>query len=139
MIQITEDIALQEAELSFEFVQGAGPGGQNVNKVATAAELRFDARHSPSLPEGTRQRLMKLAGKRLTAEGVVVIQARRYRTQEQNRQDAVERLAALIRQAATPPRKRKPTRPTQASQEKRLERKKRRGLVKAQRRGSEEW
>lgn len=139
MIQINETITLEEDELRFATVQSSGPGGQNVNKVATAVTLRFDARHSPSLPEATRQRLLKLAGKRLTAEGEVVIQARRYRTQEHNRQDAIKRLVALIRQAATPPRPRKPTRPTQAARERRLERKKRRGLVKAQRRVSEEW
>jgi ribosome-associated protein len=130
MIRITPAITLDERELDFEFVRAAGPGGQNVNKVATAVQLRFDAKRSPSLPEDVRARLLKLAGSRATSEGVIVIHARRFRSQHQNRQDSVDRLVDLIRQAARRPRRRIKTRPTAASRRKRLDEKRRRGRVK---------
>lgn len=124
------DIALDERELTETFVRGSGPGGQNVNKVATAVQLRFDARHSPSLPDPVRARLERLAGRRMTREGVIVITAERFRTQERNREDARERLIALIRQAAIAPKRRRATKPTKASRERRIETKKRRGSIK---------
>ena len=134
MIQVTEDIALDEKELEEKFVRAAGPGGQNVNKVSTAVELRFDVRGSPSLPEPVRARLERLSGRRLTLDGVLVLQAGRFRTQERNRQDALDRLLELIRRAAEPPPPpRKKTRPTLASKRRRLEGKVRRGKVKAMR------
>jgi ribosome-associated protein len=134
MIPITPALTLDESEIQYEFVRAAGPGGQNVNKVATAVQLRYDVAHSPSLPEAVRQRLTRLAGKRLTGEGVLVIEARRFRTQEQNRQDALDRLVALLRRAAEPPKPRRPTRPTAASQERRLKGKRRRSEIKGARR-----
>jgi ribosome-associated protein len=135
MIEITPQIAIDESEIQLEFVRASGPGGQNVNKVATAVQLRFDVAHSPSLPEYVRLRLAHLAGSRLTNEGVLVIDARRFRTQDENRQDAHQRLIQLIRQAAHRPKVRRPTRPTATSRRKRVETKKRRGLVKQLRRG----
>ena len=134
MIHITRNIALDESEIQIEFTRASGPGGQNVNKVATAARLRFDVRHSPSLPDDVRQRLIHLAGQRVTADGVLVIEARRFRTQERNRQDALDRLAALIRQAAAKPKRRRKTQPTLASRQRRLESKRRRGQIKRLRR-----
>ncbi|MFY9623282.1 MAG: alternative ribosome rescue aminoacyl-tRNA hydrolase ArfB [Rhodoplanes sp.] len=131
MIRITDTIAIGEDEIAERFVRAAGPGGQNVNKVATAVQLRFDARRSPSLPEDVRARLMRLAGRRVTQDGVLVITAQRFRTQERNREDAIERLVALIRQAAVRPIPRRPTRPTAASRERRLAAKKRRSGVKS--------
>jgi ribosome-associated protein len=109
LIQITNTIALAETELHETFIRASGPGGQNVNKVATAVQLRFDARHSPSLPDNVRARLIRIAGKRVNAEGVLVITAQRFRTQEQNRADARARLIALIRQAAILPKTRRKT------------------------------
>ncbi|NIJ41540.1 ribosome-associated protein [Parvibaculum indicum] len=134
MIEVTERLSLAEEEIVLSFIRSGGPGGQNVNKVATAAQLRFDARHSPSLPPTVRNRLQKLAGGKLTRDGVIVITANRYRTQEENRKDAIGRLLALIREAAVPPRPRIPTRPTRASKKRHLEHKKRRGDVKKMRR-----
>jgi ribosome-associated protein len=114
MIHITGAIALEEREVEESFVRAAGPGGQNVNKVATAVQLRFDVRRSPSLPEDVRARLVKLAGRKLTQEGVLVITAQRYRTQDRNRQDALERLVALIRRAVVRPAPRRRTKPPPA-------------------------
>jgi ribosome-associated protein len=131
MIRITETIAIGEDELSERFLRAAGPGGQNVNKVATAVQLRFDVRRSPNLPDEVRTRLVRLAGRRLTRDGVLVIIAQRFRTQERNREDATERLVSLIRQAAVRPTPRRPTRPTKASRERRLTAKKRRAGVKS--------
>jgi ribosome-associated protein len=133
-LQVTDSISLNDSELQFAFIRSSGPGGQNVNKVATGVQLRFDALRSPALPEDVRQRLLTLAGSRLTGEGVIQIDARRYRTQERNREDAVQRLVDLICQAAQAPRPRKKTRPTQAATLRRLEKKKRRSQVKRLRR-----
>lgn len=132
-IRITESIAIEESEIEERFVQSSGPGGQNVNKVATAVQLRFDVVNSPSLPELTRAKLMRLAGRRLTGDGVLLIDARRYRTQERNRADAKARLVELIRRAAMPEVKRIPTRPTLASKRRRLDTKKKRAATKYQR------
>jgi ribosome-associated protein len=131
MIPITPGISLDESELHEEFIRASGPGGQNVNKVATAVQLRFDARHSPSLPDDVRERLMRLAGKRVNADGILVIEASRFRTQEQNRADARARLIALIRQATVRPKTRRKTKPSRAAKEKRIAGKKYRGQVKA--------
>ncbi len=134
MIPVTRDIAIAESEIQEDFVRASGPGGQNVNKVATAVQLRFDIRHSPSLPDGVRQRLVRLAGRRANADGILVIQAQRFRTQDQNRVDARARLAALIRQAAVRPKLRRKTKPTRTARERRLESKKRKSHVKSMRR-----
>jgi ribosome-associated protein len=131
MIRINDHIALDESEISESFIRSSGPGGQNVNKLATAVQLRFDVRHSPSLPHEVRARLEQLAGRRLTRDGVLVITAQRYRTQERNRDDAVTRLVELIQAAAVRPTPRRPTRPTLGSKVRRLEGKKRRGGIKA--------
>jgi ribosome-associated protein len=130
MIQVTNSIALDEAELQESFIRASGPGGQNVNKVESAVQLRFDVRNSPSLPEDVKARLERIAGKRLTNEGVLVITAQRFRTQERNREDAVNRLVELIRQATERPKPRRPTRPTLASKKRRLEAKGRRSEIK---------
>jgi len=133
MIHITPSLALDEKEIHEEFIRASGPGGQNVNKVATAVQLRFDVRHSPSLPDDVRARLMRLAGRRVNAEGVLMIEARQFRTQEANRADARARLVALIRHAAAKPKPRHKTKPTRAAKERRLEGKKKRGKIKAMR------
>ena len=134
MLRVTRSIAIDEDELTEVFVRSSGPGGQNVNKVATAVQLRFDVARSPSLPEDVRERLARIAGKRMTEDGVLVIDARQFRTQLRNRQDARERLVELVRKAAERPKKRKRTKPTRASRERRLEGKRRRGDTKKRRR-----
>jgi ribosome-associated protein len=130
MISVTPTIAIDEREIEENFIRSSGPGGQNVNKLATAVQLRFDVRHSPSLPDGVRERLERLAGKRLTRDGVLIITAQRHRTQERNRQDALDRLLELIREAAIVPVRRRPTRPTMGSRQRRLEGKRRRSTIK---------
>ena len=130
MIHVTSTIDIGEDELEERFIRASGPGGQNVNKLSSAVQLRFDVRRSPSLPDDVRARLERLAGRRLTREGVLVIIAQRHRTQERNRQDALDRLLELIRQAAVAPTPRRPTRPTKGSRERRLESKKRRSSIK---------
>ncbi len=134
MIQITPTIAIDESEIQEEFVRSAGAGGQNVNKVATAVQLRFDAANSPALPAEVRQRLRRLAGRRMTASGVLIIKAQSFRTQERNRQDALDRFVELIRQAAQAPTVRRATKPTRAAQQRRLESKRRQSETKRLRR-----
>lgn len=130
MIQITPEIAIDEKDLELSFVRSDGPGGQNVNKTATAVQLRFDLTQAERISEEVRDRLHKLARRKISKEGVLVIDARRYRTQEQNRKDAVDRLVALLRHAAQRPTPRRKTKPTKASRARRLEGKRRRGRTK---------
>jgi ribosome-associated protein len=133
MIAITDTLTLDESEISESFIRASGPGGQNVNKVASAVQLRFDVRHSRSLPPPVRERLERLAGHRLSLEGVLIITAQRFRSQERNRADALARLVALIGRAATAPRRRRPTRPSAAARERRLAEKAQRGRLKQRR------
>jgi len=138
MIQVTPTIAIDDNEIHQEFIQSSGPGGQNVNKVATAVQLRFDVANSPSLPDEVRERLLSLTRRRITKEGVLVINARRFRTQGANRQDAMERLVGLIRKAAQKPQIRRKTRPTLGSKMRRLEAKRHRAKTKRLRRSISE-
>ena len=132
LIIVTEEIALREEEIQLEFVHASGPGGQNVNKVASAVQLRFDT-HSSALPEDVRLRLLRIANKRVGKDGILLIEARRYRSQERNRADALERLVELIRQASVSPKVRRKTRPSAAVKERRLQAKRLRGDVKKMR------
>jgi len=134
-LPISGHLSLDPEELSFSFIRASGPGGQNVNKVATAVQMRFNARLSPSLPDTVAVRALRLAGRRATTDGEIVITAQRFRTQEANRKDAVERLLELLREAAVVPKKRVATRPTKASRHRRLEKKKHRSSVKQGRSG----
>lgn len=133
MIFITEQIIIPDREVQLEFVRASGPGGQNVNKVATAVQLRFDIMNSPSLPPDARDRFVRLAGSRMTDDGILVLDGRRFRSQLRNREDVIGRLVDLIRQAVTPPKPRKKSRPTLASKRRMLEGKRHRSMVKKQR------
>ncbi|MEX2598589.1 MAG: alternative ribosome rescue aminoacyl-tRNA hydrolase ArfB [Dehalococcoidia bacterium] len=136
MVDVAPGISMDESEVEYSFVTSSGPGGQNVNKVATAVQLRFDAANSPSLPERVRMRLRTVAGKRMTADGIVMIKAQRYRSQEMNKEDALARLVELVRRASEQPRTRRPTAPSRGAKERRLEEKSRRSETKRLRRSS---
>ena len=136
MIRVSAEISIDEREIEESFVRASGPGGQNVNKLSSAVQLRFDVRGSPSLPADVRERLERLAGARLSRDGVLIITAQRHRNQARNREDALDRLVELIRRAAVAPRLRRPTKPTKASRERRIESKKRRSGIKKLRRAS---
>lgn len=139
MIEIDRIISIDKNEIHEEFIRSSGPGGQNVNKVATAVQLRFDVRNSASLPDDVRERLISVSGKKITKDGVLVIKAARFRTQEKNRRDAIERLVDLVKRAAAPPPKpRRETRPSKAAKERRMETKRRQGELKTMRRSVSE-
>lgn len=133
MLEITPSFHFNERELQFDYVRASGPGGQNVNKVATAVQLRFDVVNSPSLASDAKGRLIRLAGKRVNADGILVLESRRFRTQEANREDAVQKFMELLRRSLLPPKPRRKTKPTAASREKRLQEKKRKAEVKQKR------
>lgn len=133
MIHITDTIAIEEREIQEQFIRASGPGGQNVNKVSTAVQLRFDVGNSPSLPEEVRERLVHLAGRRITQDGILIIEARKFRTQDRNRQDAMHRLVELIRKALEEPKPRVKKKPSLASERRRLETKHRQGEIKRMR------
>ena len=137
MIEITPSLQIEDRDLQIDFIRASGPGGQNVNKVATAVQLRFDVRAS-SFPEDVKARLTQLAGKRVSNEGILLIEAKRFRTQEHNREDAVQRFAELVRRSLVEPKARRKTKPTRASKEERLKEKKKRGEIKKMRQ-SREW
>jgi ribosome-associated protein len=130
MLHITRAIAINENEITFSFIRSSGPGGQNVNKVATAVQIRFDVKNSSSLPDAVKKRLIRLGGSRISDDGVLTITAQRFRTQERNRVDGLSRLTALIRKAATPPKPRRKTRPPKKSIENRIQNKKNRSKIK---------
>jgi ribosome-associated protein len=134
MIEATPTIRIDDREIQLDFIRASGPGGQNVNKVSSAVQLRFDVAHSTSLPEEVRQRLVHLAARRINKDGILILEANQFRTQEQNRQEAIERLVELVRRAAHKPRSRKKTRPTATSIERRLQEKRHRGQTKRLRR-----
>ena len=134
MIKITHDVAINENEIEEQFIRASGPGGQHVNRAATAVQLRFDVANSPSLPDAARERLIRLAGKRITSDGALIIEAGQFRSRERNRQDAIHRLFKLIRKAARKPKARRKTKPTRASKERRLKNKRRRSEIKRMRR-----
>jgi len=135
MIRITETLFIDEDEFQLDFIRSSGPGGQNVNKVATAVQLRFNVQKSASLSAEIRDRLMRIAGKKMTEDGILVIKARRFRSQDKNRKDAIDRLIELIRQATVKPKPRRKTRPSPATRERRLSAKKMRSEIKRRRRG----
>jgi len=140
MIELTPTLSLEEKELVFDFIRASGPGGQNVNKVSSAVQLRFDAANSSSLPAEVKERLIKLAGSRMTEDGILIIEAKRFRSQEKNRIDAVQRLVALIQKAAEPPKKRNPPRPSVTARAARVGAKRQRGELKRTRKyNPDEW
>jgi ribosome-associated protein len=138
MIDITPSLHIDESEFQLSFVRGSGPGGQNINKVATTVQLRFDIQNSPSLRDDVKERLIRLGGSRVTGDGVLVLEAGRFRTQEQNREDAVQRLVALVRQALYVPKPRRPTRPSKSAKAARVDAKKKHGEIKRMRRAGPE-
>jgi ribosome-associated protein len=136
MLTVTPSLSIDDNEIQLRFVRASGPGGQNVNTVSTAVQLRFDVGNSPSLPGDVRTRLIRLAGNRITQDGILIIEARQFRTQERNREDAIERLIGLVRQATEKPKPRKKTRPSKAAEERRMEGKKLRSNVKKMRKAA---